>query len=62
MNKEEQQVFYVRKTIEKLLVEEKQTKLKLENIQKTKLKCVRILLDDKYCKNILKEVSEWIKN
>lgn len=44
------------KQIKKLLIEEKQTKVKLERIQKAKLECVRVLLDDNFCEDILKEV------
>ena len=34
-------------------------KAKLERIQKTKITCLRILLSDEYCEEILKkEVSE----
>ena len=49
MNKEEQQVFdKCMKTIKRLLIEEKQCKQKLERIQKDKMNCIRVLLDDKY--------------
>ena len=49
MNKEEQQAFEkCMKQIKRLLIEEKQTKTKLEKIQKTKLECVRALLDDSF--------------
>ncbi len=60
MNKEEQQTFEkCMKQIKRLLIEEKQTKAKLERIQKDKITCVRILLSDEYCEEILKkEVSE----
>jgi hypothetical protein len=60
MNKEEQQAFdKCMKAIKRLLIEEKQTKAKLERIQKDKINCVRILLSDEYCEEILKkEVSE----
>lgn len=60
MNKEEQQAFEkCMKAIKKLLIEEKQTKAKLERIQKEKMNCIRVLLDDKYCEEIFeKEVSE----
>ena len=60
MNKEEQQAFEkCMKAIKRLLIEEKQTKAKLERIQKDKMNCIRVLLDDKYCEEILeKEVSE----
>ena len=60
MNSEEQQAFEAcKKAIKRLLIEEKQTKAKLERIQKEKMNCVRILLSDEYCEEILKkEVSE----
>lgn len=60
MNKEEQQAFdKCMKAIKRLFIEEKQTKAKLERIQKDKINCVRILLSDEYCEEILKkEVSE----
>lgn len=43
------------KQIKRLLIEEKQTKAKLERIQRDKLECVRILLDDEYCKKVEEE-------
>ena len=50
MNKEEQQAFEkCMKAIKRLLIEEKQTKAKLERIQKDKINCVRNLLSDEYC-------------
>lgn len=54
MNKEEQQAFdkYM-KAIKRLLIEEKQCKQKLERIQKDKMNCIRVLLDDKYCEEII---------
>lgn len=56
MNKEEQQAFEkCMKAIKRLLIEEKQTKAKLERIQKDKINCVRILLSDEYCEEILKK-------
>lgn len=60
MNSEEQQAFEAcKKAIKRLLIEEKRIKAKLERIQKTKITCVRILLSDEYCEEILKkEVSE----
>ena len=60
MNKEEKQAFdKCMRAIKRLLIEEKQTKAKLERIQKDKINCVRILLSDEYCEEILKkEVSE----
>ena len=58
MNKEEQQAFEkCMKAIKRLLIEEKQTKTKLERIQREKIDCVRVLLSDEYCKEILKEVE-----
>ena len=54
MNKEEQQVFDKwMKSIKRLLIEEKQCKQKLERIQKDKMNCIRVLLDDKYCEEII---------
>lgn len=59
MNKEEQQAFEkCMKAIKRLLIEEKQTKAKLERIQKDKINCVRILLSDEYCEEILKKEVE----
>lgn len=56
MNKEEQQAFdKCMKAIKRLLIEEKQCKQKLERIQKDKMNCIRILLDDKYCEEIIGE-------
>lgn len=46
------------KQIKRLLIEEKQTKAKLERIQKDKITCVRILLSDEYCEEILKKEVE----
>lgn len=46
------------KQIRLLLLEEKRTKETLEEIQKTKLECIRILFDGKYCEKILKEMSK----
>lgn len=40
------------KQIKRLLIEEKQTKAKLERIQQDELECVRILLDNEYCKKV----------
>lgn len=45
------------KAIKRLLTEEKQCKRKLERIQKEKMNCIRILLDDKYCEEIIEGVS-----
>ena len=54
MNKEEQQAFdKCIKAIKRLLIEEKQCKQKLERIQKDKMNCIRALLDDKYCEEII---------
>jgi tRNA splicing ligase len=60
MNKEEQQAFEAgEKAIKRLLAEEKRMKAKLEKLQKTKITCIKILLSDEYCEEILKkEVSE----
>lgn len=58
MNKEEQKAFdKCMKAIKRLLIEEKQCKQKLERIQKDKMNCIKILLDDKYCGEII-EVSD----
>lgn len=55
MNNEEKKAFEkCMKAIKRLLIEEKETKRKLERIQKEKLNCVRVLLDDKYCEEISK--------
>lgn len=57
MNNQEKQAFEkCMKQIKRLLIEEKQTKAKLEKIQKTKLECVRTLLDNNFYED--KEVSE----
>lgn len=51
-NKEEKPFEQCMKQIKRLLIEEKQTKAKLERIQRDKLECVRLLLDDEYCKKV----------
>lgn len=57
MNKEEKQAIEkCMKQMKRLLIEEKLAKAKLEEIQKTKLECVRELLDNSFYEN--KEVSE----
>ena len=57
MDKQEKQAFeQCMKQIKRLLIEEKQTKAKLEKIRKTKLECVRALLDNSFYGE--KEVSE----
>lgn len=57
MNNQEKKAFEeCMKQIKRLLIEEKQTKAKLEKIQKTKLECVRALLDSSFYED--KEVSE----
>lgn len=54
----EQQAFKeCNKAIKGLLLEEKKTKAKLEEILKLKITCMRILLDDDYREDILKEVK-----
>lgn len=56
MTNEEKKAFEkCMKEIKKLLIEEKQCKAKLERIQKAKLECVRILLDNDFCKTITEE-------
>ena len=63
MNNQEKQAFEkCMKQIKRLLIEEKQTKEKLERIQKAKLEWVRLLLDGEYYEKTLKDVSEWKKN
>ena len=46
------------KAIKRLLIEEQRMKAKLEKLQKTKITCVRILLSDEYCEEILKKEVE----
>lgn len=46
------------KAIKRLLIEEKKTKAKLERIQKEKLNCVRVLLDNEYREELLKGDKE----
>lgn len=54
MNSEEQKAFEkCMKAIKRLLIEEKQCKQKLERIQKEKMNCIRVLLDDEYCEEII---------
>lgn len=55
MNKEENKAFdKCVRAIRRLIIEEKETKRKLERIQKEKMNCVRVLLDDEYCEETLK--------
>lgn len=55
MNQEEKKEFdKCVKAIKRLLIEEKQTKAKLERIQKDKMNCVRVLLDGEYREELLK--------
>lgn len=59
MNKEENKAFdKCVKAIRRLIIEEKETKRKLERIQREKISCVRVLLDDEYCEEILKEIEK----
>lgn len=59
MTKEEKQAFdKCMKAIKRLLIEEKQCKQKLERIQKEKMNCIRVLLDDKYCEEIIEVKNE----
>ena len=61
MNKEEQQAFdKCMKQIKRLLIEEKQCKQKLERIQKEKMNCIRVLLDDKYSEETIVYCEEII--
>ena len=54
MNKEEQQAFdKCMHQIKRLLIEEQQCKEKLERIHTDKMNCIRVLLDDKYCEEII---------
>lgn len=54
MDKQEKKAFEeCMKQIKRLLIEEKLTKAKLERIQKDKMNCIRVLLDDKYCEEII---------
>lgn len=56
MNNEEKKAFEkCMKLIKRLLIEEKQCKQKLERIQKDKMECIRVLLDDNYCDELLKD-------
>ncbi|MDY2804532.1 MAG: hypothetical protein SOT91_04125 [Bacilli bacterium] len=48
------------KEIKRLLIEEKQCKQKLERIQKEKMNCIRVLLDDKYCEETIVYCEEII--
>jgi hypothetical protein len=59
MNNDEKKTFdKCMKEIRRLLIEEKQTKQKLEKIQQAKMQCIRVLLDKEYCKEILEEGKE----
>lgn len=59
MNNDEKKSFYkCMKQIRRLLIEEKQTKQKLEKIHQMKMKCIRVLLDKEYCEEILEEGKE----
>ena len=59
MNKEETQAFEkCMKEIKRLLIEEKRTKQKLEEIHKAKLYVIRILLDKEYCEKLKGEENE----
>ena len=50
MNKKYKTFEECKKMIKELIREEKQTKQRLENIQQTKMECIRILLDEEYAK------------
>ena len=59
MSEEEKKAFEkCMKVIKRLLIEEKQCKQKLERIQKEKMECVRVLLDDDYCEEILRSNND----
>ena len=59
MNEEEKKAFEkCMKAIKRLLIEEKQCKQKLERIQREKMNCIRVLLDDKYCEEALSKMQE----
>lgn len=53
MSEESESFIKCKKAIIRLLLEEKSLKKKLEKLQIEKIKCVRVLCDDKYCKEIL---------
>ena len=53
MSEDSESFIICKKAINRLLLEEKRLKKKLEEIQKEKIKCVRVLCDDEYCKEIL---------
>lgn len=55
MNKDEQKAFdKCVKAIRRLILEERQTKRKLKKIQEEKINCIRVLINDEYCEEILK--------
>lgn len=55
MSNEEQKAFdKCVKAIRRLLLEEKQTKRKLEKIREEKINCIRVLINDEYCEEILR--------
>lgn len=59
MSNEEQKAFEkCVKEIKRLLIEEKQCKAKLERIQRSKLECVRVLLDDEYCNKLKEDLGD----
>lgn len=53
MSDESESFIECKKAINRLLLEEKRLKKKLEKLQIEKIKCVRVLCDDEYCKEIL---------
>lgn len=59
MNEKEKKAFEkCMKAIKRLLIEEKQCKQKLERIHREKMNCIRVLLDGKYCEEVLSELEE----
>lgn len=55
MNDKENKAFIeCKKAIERLLIRERQAKATLECIHQEKLRCLRVLLDDEYCKEVEK--------
>lgn len=58
MNIQEDQTFEeCKRQIKNLIAEEKRTEAKLKEIQKAKMECIRILLDDDYNKKIVAKIN-----